>query len=100
MKSFKVQSKKVSEFVKLFEEAVAGRELGSMVCIQLKEAQVVVTIQKMGTSEMVFSLDSDSLGFKATKTSEKIALVHRPFRAEIEGKIAKVMTSLGAEVLI
>ena len=97
MKTFEVVSVSADDFLKQVAEAIAGRELGSMTKLQKSGNEISVTISKMGTTELKYGIEQAGAGFKASLKSEKVAFAHRPFRADIEGKLQNVMEKLGAK---
>lgn len=89
--------------------AISGRELGKIVsfeappessCAPGSGFALKVVISKVGTSYLNFQITpmASGSGFLARLESEKIALAHRPFRSDIESKLARVLTSCGATV--
>ena len=98
MKTFASSNKLPELFLTEFNAALEGRELGKMVEVTMEKNKLTVTIKKLGTSEMFFEVTIKENGFEAHKTSEKISFAHKPFRAELEGKLARVMEGLGAKV--
>lgn len=97
MKTFEVATASADDFLKQVIEAIHGRELGNMTTLQKSGNEITVTISKLGTTELKYLLEPLSTGFKAALKSEKIAFAHRPFRADIEGKLQRVMEKLGAK---
>ena len=97
MKSFEVASTSSDDFLKQVVETIAGRELGNITTLSKLGNEIIVTISKLGTTELKYALENSGAGFKASLKSEKIAFAHRPFRADIEGKLQRVMEKLGAK---
>lgn len=97
MKSFEHASVSADEFVQKVKAVIANRELGKMTTIAKAGDEIVVTISKMGTTEIRYAVAAVGSGFKAHLSNEKIAFAHRPFRADIEGKLQSVMEKLGAK---
>ncbi len=102
MKSFEVsESTTVAQFIEKVRLSIKDRSIGEIVSLKETGNQIVVTIQKLGTSEMRFNVKSNaSGGFLATFESEKIAFAHKPFRGDVEGKLAQVLESLGAKTVM
>lgn len=87
-----------TEFVTKATEALAGRELGKIVSMELQEAEMIILFKKLGTSKVFFSLTKDNSGFTCEHKDEKIALTHKALRSDIEAKLAKVLESIGTQV--
>lgn len=109
LQSFQASDLKFHQFLSAVRHAIGGRELGKIVnleappessCAPGSGFTLRVMISKMGTSHLNFQVSpaSDGAGFTARLESEKIALAHRPFRSDIESKLARVLTSCGATV--
>lgn len=98
IKSFQVQNATPEEFITKITDALAGRELGKIASMTLAGENVLVTFSKLGKSEVTFALKKESNQFTCNHLSEKIALTHRALRGDIEGKLAKVLESVGATV--
>ena len=99
MKTFEVsENLTVSQFLDRVKNAISGRSLGDIVTIKETDGKILVTIQKLGTSELQFQVQKkDAGGFLATLSGEKIAFTHKPLRKDVEGKLQKLLESLGAK---
>lgn len=98
IKGFEVNGLALEEFVSKITDELAGRELGKIVSLKKDGADLLVVFSKLGTSEIRFQVETASQGFKVALKSEKIAFAHKPFRAEMEAKLASVLTKNGAQV--
>jgi hypothetical protein len=98
MKAFEVQNQSPGDFLTAVHNALNGRSLGSIASVKRDGSDVVVAFSKLGSSEVRYRVTERDGGFRCEKTSEKIALAHRAFRGEIEGKLGKVLEKLGARV--
>ena len=100
IKSFSVQTGSANEFVKKVADSLTGRELGKIASVTLDGETVVITFSKLGKSEVIYSLNNDTSGFKCVHKSEKISFAHKAFRSDIEDKLSKVLELNGAKVEI
>ncbi|WP_186643603.1 hypothetical protein [Fluviispira vulneris] len=98
IKSFAVESSSPADFIKKVTDSLAGRELGKIASMSVKENNIVIMFSKLGKSEVIFNIKNEDNGFSCTHSSEKIALTHKALRGDIEGKLAKVLESNGAKV--
>jgi len=94
--SFKESDAK--KIVKNLADSLEDRELGKICKFSLDGNDIVVTISKMGTSEIVFAGKSSKDGMEFSLSKEKIAFTHRPFKDEVVDKIRKVVTGCGGTV--
>jgi hypothetical protein len=99
IKSFQVQNASPEEFIRKITDALSGRELGKIASMSLSGNNIVVTFSKLGKTEVIFSLTKESDKFTCNHQSEKVALTHRALRGDIESKLAKVLESVGANVV-
>lgn len=97
MKAFESAHTSISQFVKSVEEALTGRDLGEIVSFKLNGTELIVTFSKLGKSELKYAVENINDGFKAKLLTEKIALTHRPLKAEITARLARVMEKQGAQ---
>ena len=74
---------------------LSGRELGKMVNLKLEGSDLVVLIQKMGTSELRFTGTVADGKVEYDLKKEKIAFAHKPFKDEVIGKIKKIVEACG-----
>jgi hypothetical protein len=109
LQSFQASDQSFHQFLAAVRKAIEGRELGKMVHFdappeplpgQSTSFNLRVVITKMGTSNLNFRIHQspNGSGFTAQLESEKIILTHRPFRREIESKLARVLESCGATI--
>jgi hypothetical protein len=97
MKNFESASGTITDFVKRVETALQGRDLGQITKFTLEGQELRVVFSKLGTTELKFRIESRPEGFKAELVSEKVALTHRPLKADITAKLARVMEREGAK---
>lgn len=97
MKAFESTSGNISEFVKRVETALQGRDLGEITRFALQGQELQVIFSKLGTTELKYKIETQTEGFRAQLVSEKIALTHRPLKADITARLAKVMEREGAK---
>lgn len=98
IKGFEVKGVSADDFVKKITSELSSRELGKIVSLKKEGGEILVIFSKLGTSEIRFNLESLQDGFKVALKNEKIAFAHKPFRAEMEAKLASVLTKNGAIV--
>ena len=97
MKAFESSEVSISELVKRVESALQGRDLGEITRFALNGQQLKVIFSKFGTTELTYKVENRSAGFRADLITEKIALTHRPLKADITARLAKVMEREGAK---
>lgn len=98
MQSFEVPSGSPESFARAMQDAMKGRALGSMTTITVEGDELVLTVSRLGTSEVRFRTTPSGTGFRAIPSGEKIALPHRVFRDEMQRKLEKVLVTAGARV--
>lgn len=96
MKSFESNTTPIEEFVKKVETALFGRDLGEITRFKLQGTELLVVFSKLGTTELKYKIELTKSGFKASLVSEKVALTHRPLKADITARLARVMEREGA----
>ncbi|MFZ9520049.1 MAG: hypothetical protein ACO3A4_06175 [Silvanigrellaceae bacterium] len=97
MKAFESSEISISELVKRVETALQGRDLGEITRFALKGQELKVVFSKFGTTELTYKVETRSEGFRADLVNEKVALTHRPLKADITARLAKVMEREGAK---
>ena len=100
MKTFEVKGSHVGEFIKKIEGAMQGRSLGQIVSFENRSSEISIIFSKLGRSELKFTIlpIASENGFLAKFKDEKIALTHRIARRDIERKLVKVISDLGAKI--
>jgi len=98
MKTFTVETESCPAFAARVSTALSGRSLGSFVSVEGRDDKFIVRFDRLGKSEMEYAITPVGSGFRAEAKRESIALAHRPFRSEIEGKLVKLVETLGARV--
>ncbi|MEN9810992.1 MAG: hypothetical protein RLZZ488_2559 [Pseudomonadota bacterium] len=97
MKAFESSTGTVAEFVKRVETSLQGRDLGEITKFSLSGLELKVIFSKLGTTELKYKIENRSEGFRAELVSEKVALTHRPLKADITARLARVMEREGAK---
>jgi hypothetical protein len=97
MKAFENKNVSIQDFVKKVEAALEGRDLGEIAKFKLQGTELLVMFSKLGTTELRYKIDPNGPGFKASLISEKVALTHRPLKADITARLARVMEREGAQ---
>ena len=98
IKSIASASLSVEDFVGKVKAAVEGREIGKIVSFRTTPSEITVVFSKLGTTEISYAVTPQGAGFTALLKNEKVAFAHRPFRADIEEKLAGVMRKMGATI--
>lgn len=98
MKNFDIDGMTPAQFIEKLKGSLVGRKLGEMVDFKLVEDKLSIVISKLGTSEIVYKLEKAANGFKATLQQEKIAFAHKFGKAEIEDKLKKLLSAIGAKL--
>ncbi len=89
---------KPEDIVEKIRSELGGRKLGEMLDFSLSGDKLNVVIKKMGTSQLEFSIKRDNPGSNWTLSQEKIALSHKVFKAEMMGKLTKIIERVGGKV--
>jgi hypothetical protein len=97
VKAFESSTGTVAEFVKRVETSLQGRDLGEITKFSLSGLELKVIFSKLGTTELKYKIENRSEGFRAELVSEKVALTHRPLKADITARLARVMEREGAK---
>jgi len=96
VKAFELKSGSIQEFVQKVESALEGRDLGEITKFKLNGNELLVVFSKLGTTELKYKIDIINDGFHAQLVGEKIAFTHRPLKADITARLARVMEREGA----
>jgi hypothetical protein len=96
MKSFETKTHSIHDFIKKIETALSGRDLGDITRFKLQGSELIVVFSKLGTTELKYKILTSGDGFRAELLSEKVALTHRPLKADITARLARVMEKEGA----
>jgi len=97
MKTFESSTGTIADFVKRVETALQGRDLGDITKFALQGQELKVVFSKLGTTELKYKIENRPEGFRAELVGEKVALTHRPLKADITAKLARVMEREGAK---
>jgi hypothetical protein len=77
------------------QDQLRGRKLGDLSTLTLRNNQLTVTISKLGTSTLTFLVQPRGADTDISLTQEKLALTHKPFRAEVETKVLRLVERAG-----
>lgn len=99
MRGFEMVGVDAAGFVRLATDALRERGLADMVSVRQDGRELVVSLSRMGTSEVRFTLDPTDGGFRATPSAERISPFHAPFVGAFESGFADVLARLGARVV-
>jgi hypothetical protein len=97
MKSIECETMGPEEFIEKVRAAIAGREIGKIASFKVAPGAITVVFSKLGTTELTYKVTKKGAGFVAMLDKEKIAFAHRPFKADIEAKLAGVMVKCGGK---
>lgn len=100
MKAFESPTGNVADFVRRVEASLQGRDLGEITQFSLNGFELKVIFSKFGTTELKYKIESRAEGFRAELVSERVALTHRPLKADITARLARVMEREGATCTI
>jgi hypothetical protein len=100
VKAFEAPSLSIGDFIKRVEVAIQDRDLGQITRFELQGNELKVIFSKLGTTELKYKVEARGTGFRAELTSEKIALTHRPLKADITARLARVMEREGAQCML
>lgn len=99
LKKFTVTQSAPQQFFDKIKSLIESRDLGKIVSFNLAGKELTLIFSKLGTSQIKYKIEEQNGGFSATFDTEKIAFAHRPFRGDIEEKLARVMQKLGAVIV-
>jgi hypothetical protein len=88
----------LDQFIAQLKKELIGRELGNILDFSIENENLKIIFSKMGKSEILFSTQKIENGFLLLHFSEKIALLHKPLKNDIESKLCHVLQKMGAEV--
>ncbi len=80
------------------KDAMGDRQLSKMVSFDFVGDEMVVTISKLGTSTLHFKCSQNVQGTHFVLSKEKIALAHRPMKAEVSARVLKVIEKAGGVI--
>ena len=86
------------EFVKKFTENIKSRAIGEFLNIEHSGNDLVITINKLGTSVLRYKIEGNGAGCKIVPVEEKIAWAHKAFKSEMEDKLIKTIEKLGGKI--
>ncbi|TGK19256.1 hypothetical protein EHO61_07240 [Leptospira fluminis] len=98
MKEIRVAEEDPETFLRKLRKAVSGGELGTLTSFDLKGEDFCIRFSGLGESRIWYKLERREAGFSAVKRKEKIALLHHPFRGEMEKNLGNILRRLGAEL--
>jgi len=98
VRAFEVDGMNAEEFVQRAGAALAQRDLGDVVSVTREDEELVITLTRMGTSELRFTIESLPDGFRATPGEQRISPFHAPFLGAFEQGFADVLAHLGARL--
>lgn len=98
MKTIESESQSPQAFIDGVRAAIEGREIAKIASFRVSPTEIAVVFSKLGTTELVYDVKTKGAGFVASLKSEKVAFAHRAFRADIEGKLRRVMEKCGAKI--
>lgn len=86
------------------QSLLQGRKLGSLVNIQMDASTLYITIKKLGTSRLEFSMEEIELENQLPCTRiclqhKKIPLTHRAMEKELLGKFTQVLEQSGGKII-
>ncbi len=81
-------------------DGLEERGLGRLVKFDLSASELVVTIRKLGRSRLVFDVTSDDNRHEFSLREQRVALTHRPFRAQVNDMIKEIVDDLGGQVTV
>lgn len=82
--------------VNKLESAMGDRALSKIVSFSHSSDQLIVTLSKLGKSVLTF----DRVGTNEfALTKEKVALAHKPMKADVTKKIVQVVEKSGGKVV-
>lgn len=86
------------EIMHKVSDRLVGRKLGSMVKLDMKGDDLLITIKKLGTSTLEFKRQkSDMLEWKLS--TERLAMAHRPFKDDVIERLTRVVQQVGGDIL-
>ena len=95
---FQFKSKDANGIVDSIRNALGGRKLGDMVSFAMEGDNLVVTISKLGTSQLIFTKTDAEDGLVFILSEEKIAFTHRAFKSEVKEKLCRVVEQAGGKI--
>ena len=97
MDVFEVKDTEPEKFTKKVRRSLMKGELAKIARFEPDGPdKILITFSQFGTTKITYNIERIGEGFKATKTSEKVAMTHGMFKNEVESKLADLLRRLGA----
>ena len=98
MRSFRVPGMEPEDFVERARGALVDHGLAGNVTLDLRGDRLVVRLTHLGTTELRYALERDGGGFSARLASERVALLHAPFREAFDARFTEIISRVGGTV--
>lgn len=96
MRGFAVPHLTPGAFVEKVRSAVADQDLDQMVRVTLRGDELVVSISRLGRSELRYRLTPERDGFRADLVAQRAAPLHTLYRQAFEETLAGLLDRVGA----
>ena len=95
---FRFNNKDVDAIIANLQDELKDREMGKMLNFTHSDTDLCITIKKLGTSKLDFSIEEQDEGLLIKLTKEKLALSHRPLKKELVQKLEKIVEKIGGSM--
>ena len=95
---FRFNETDLDVIVSKIEHELKDREMGKLLNFTHSDSDLRITIKKLGTSTLDFSVCEDDGGLIVELKKEKLALSHRPLKKELVQKLKKIVEKIGGSM--
>ena len=98
MRGFRVPHVTADAFLERVRSAMAAHQLDGMVEVAQRGDELVVTITRLGRSELRYRLSRDGDGFRAVMVRHRVAPLHVLYQQAFEDTLGELLRDVGATV--
>ncbi len=95
---FRFNENDLDVIIAKIKDELKDRDMGKILNFTHSDSDLRITIKKLGTSTLDFSVCEDDGGLLVELTKEKLALSHRPLKKELVQKLEKIVEKIGGSM--
>lgn len=95
---FRFNETDLDDIISKIKNELKNRDMGKLLNFSHSDSNLRITIKKLGTSTLDFTVSEDDDGLLVKLTKEKLALSHRPLKKELVQKLEKIVEKIGGSM--
>ena len=95
---FRFNETDLDDIISKIKDELKNRDMGKILNFSHSDSNLRITIKKLGTSTLDFTVSEDDDGLLVKLTKEKLALSHRPLKKELVQKLEKIVEKIGGSM--